>query len=146
MSLEGFQRAFAEIVASPALCVELRGDETWLDRFDLDARERRRLLAMAWHRGMSHNCTLYRSNRLTPIARSLPGTCIQLGARLTAELEAFWASEPDSELQFKREAERFARFLLRRLHDGGLVDASIAEEVRTEMHTLERQFAAPFHP
>jgi hypothetical protein len=64
---------------------------------------------------MSHHCTLYRANRLTAIARSLPQTCEQLGASLNAELEAFWESSVEAELQFKREAERFARWLLRRI-------------------------------
>jgi hypothetical protein len=128
MSLEAFQRAFAEMVASPRRCIELRSAEAWLDGFDLDDRERRRLVAMARHPGMSHNCTLYRSNRLT------------------AELEAFWASEPDSELQFKREAQRFASFLLKRLRDGALTDPSVADELEAELQTLEQRFAPAVHP
>jgi hypothetical protein len=141
MSLEAFQRIVADLVASPLRCIELRQDASLLDGHELSARERRRVLAMVQHAGMSHNCTLYRANRLTPIARSLPGTCVRLGARLVHELEAFWAAALDSELQFKREAERFAQFLLPRLRAGSASDALIADELLTELQALELNFS-----
>lgn len=146
MSLEEFQRAFADLVASPRRCLELREDESVLDAYDLDPRERNRLVAMAGNEGMSHNCTLYRANRLTPIARSLPKTCLQLGKGLLKELEAFWASEPDSELQFKREAERFALFLIERIRSGAVEDATIEPLLRSELEELESRFGLDVHP
>jgi hypothetical protein len=146
MSLEAVQQAFADLVASPRRCVEVRQDASLLDGYTLTARERRRLLAMVRHPGMSHNCTLYRANRLTPIARSLPRTCVRLGSRLATELEAFWAAQPDSELQFKREAERFARFLLQRLRAGALPDTSIADDIHAELQVLGVRFGADVHP
>ena len=141
MSLEAFQQAVGDLVASPRRCVELRHDASLLDTYALDGRERRRLLAMVENAGMSHNCTLYRANRLTPIARSLPRTCVLLGARLATELEAFWTAAPDSELQFKREAERFAVFLTERLDMQSQSDAIVAAELRTELRTLAENFS-----
>ena len=145
MSLEAFQQALADLVASPHLCVKVRHDASFLDSYALDARERRRLLAMVRHPGMSHNCTLYRANRLTPIARSLPRTCVRLGPRLAAELESFWLAEPNSELQFKREAERFAQFLLQRLRPGSPEDASIVDDIHAELKSLGLRFGADIH-
>ena len=141
MSLESFQQAVGDLVASPRRCIELRQDTSLLDAYVLDDRERRRLLAMVENAGMSHNCTLYRANRLTPIARSLPRTCVLLGSRLAAELEDFWEAAPDSELQFKREAERFGEFLLQRLHEEKEIDAAVGAELREELRLLEAKFS-----
>ena len=146
MSLEAFQHAVADLVASPSMCVAVRHGAPLLDAYALDEREKRRLQAMVEHRGMSQNCTLYRANRLTPIARSLPRTCVMLGSSLTAELEAFWAAEPDSELQFKREAERFGRFLLRRLQEGAHAGILTVADVEAELRSLGLRFSADFHP
>lgn len=146
MSLEAFQRAFADLTASPARCVEARADPAALNGFDLDDRERRRLLAMVRHPGMSHHCTLYRANRLTPVARSLPRTCVALGARLTSEMEAFWAAAPDSELQYRREAERFGAFLRSRLRPDAPADAAILAELTAELAVLNGRFDARVHP
>jgi hypothetical protein len=146
MSLDAFQQAIADLVASPSMCVAVRGGAPLLDAYQLDAREKRRLLAMVEHRGMSQNCTLYRANRLTPIARSLPRTCVMLGSRLAAELEAFWAAEPDSELQFKREAERFGGFLLKRLQAGAHHGILSVADVEAELQSLGVRFGADFHP
>lgn len=146
MSLEEFQRAFADLVASPHRCLQARENESALDQYDLDARERQRLLTMVKHEGMSHNCTLYRANRLTPIARSLPRTCLRLGNRLVGELEAFWESESDTELQFKREAVRFASFLLQRIKSGVIDDLTVEQEIRDELLELDLHFGLDSHP
>ena len=146
MSLDGFQRALADAVASPSRCLELRRDGSILENYELDDRERRRLLAIVGHEGMSHNCTLYRANRLTPLARSLPRTCALLGDRLLPELEAFWAREPNTEIQFKLEAERFAHYLSERCNEGafGVAD-ELATMLRVELSDLDRQFGLDSH-
>ncbi len=146
MSLEAFQQAIADLVASPAMCVAVRGGAPLLDGYQLDAREKRRLQAMIEHRGMSQNCTLYRANRLTPIARSLPRTCVMLGSRLAGELEAFWAAEPDSELQFKREAERFGGFLVKRLQAGAHPGVLTVADVEAGLQALGMRFGPGVHP
>ena len=139
MSLEGFQRAFAYFVASPGRCLGLRDDPTLADRFALDARERARLLAMVHHVGMSHHCTQYRAMRLTPIARSLPRSCERLGPALVYELEAFWCDAEEAEPQSRREAERFAHWLLRRVDGSGLHMPALAEAVEQDLQALRMQ-------
>ena len=145
MSLDGFRRAFAHFVASPARCLELRADPSLLEPFALDAREHERLLAMVRHAGMSHHCTLYRANRLTAIARSLPQTCEQLGIALSGELNRFWGSSTEAELQFRREAERFAHWLLGRIAHGAVGTRRWPHRTRggaRARHVLRRRAAA----
>lgn len=146
MSLEAFQQAFAQCAASPARCLALRADPALAEGFALDARERQRLLTMVRHPGMSHHCTLYRANRLTPLGRSLPQTCQQLGAALADTLEAFWASADEAELQFKREAQRFAQWLLARIAAGTLALPGLAETVQAELQALDAHFGATAGP
>jgi hypothetical protein len=117
----------------------LRADASLLDSYQLDDRERRRLLAMVSHQGMSHNCTLYRANRLTPIGRGLPITCELLGERLSLELERFWTDQPDAEIQFRLEAQRFAVYLLRRLDSGAFADEPRLAEALTDVLARERR-------
>ena len=112
MTLLGFQRAMAALVASPDLCLAARRDPAaTLARFDLTARELHRLGSIVWQRGMSTNCSLYRSNRLTPLYTHLPLTCTLLGAEMMGIVERFWRSCEITDLQFQPEVERFAEFL-----------------------------------
>ena len=145
MSLEGFQSAIADLVGDPQKCLALMADGD-LASYDLSLREARRLRDMVAHPGMSQNCALYRANRLTPIARSLPRTCLGLGERLLGELQVFWAMAPDSELQFKREAERFGAFLLRRIQSGRLAGSIEADLVLAELAELGVSFGSGVHP
>jgi len=133
-------------VASPQRCLELHRDGSLLENYDLDNRERRRLLAIVGHEGMSHNCTLNRANQLTPLARSLPRTCDLLGDRLMPELEAFWAREPNTEVQFKQEAERFAHYLSERCNEGAFgVAEELAAVLCVELSDLDRQSGLDSH-
>jgi hypothetical protein len=139
-------RALADAVASPQRCLELHRDGSLLENYDLDNRERRRLLAIVGHEGMSHNCTLNRANQLTPLARSLPRTCDLLGDRLMPELEAFWAREPNTEVQFKQEAERFAHYLSERCNEGAFgVAEELAAVLCVELSDLDRQLGLDSH-
>jgi hypothetical protein len=141
MSLEQFQRAFAELVASPPLCLAVQSGPELLDEYTLTSRERERLHAMASHPGMSHNCTLYRANRLTPIARCLPATCLHLGPRLRAEFDNFLATSSDAfDLQFRGEAERFARYLNARLAGGAIEDPELRRCLDRELLELAEDF------
>ena len=133
-------------MASPQRCLELHRDGSLLENYDLDNRERRRLLAIVGHEGMSHNCTLNRANQLTPLARSLPRTCDLLGDRLMPELEAFWARELNTEVQFKLEAERFAHYLSERCNEGAFgVAEELAAVLCVELSDLDRQFGLDSH-
>ena len=140
MSLEQFQRAFADLAASPPFCVAVRSNPELLDEYALTGRERERLEAMAAHPGMSHNCTLYRANRLTPIARCLPATCLHLGPRLRAEFDSFLAASGAFDLQFRGEAERFARYLIARIDSGALDDTELRHCLDRELRELAEDF------
>lgn len=146
VSFDKFQRALADVVASPQLCIAIRGDNSLLDGYDLEPKERERLLAMVSHEGMSHNCTLYRANRLTPLVRSLPRTCDLLGDNLTVVLAEFWAQQPDAEVQFKLEAERFGKYLLERASAPFGWDERIITVLRKELDGLDQFFGLDCHP
>jgi hypothetical protein len=141
MSLEGFQRALADLVAAPALCLAVREDpDDVLSGYDLSGIERRRLWEVVWQRGMSANCTVHRATRVTPIYTLLPLTCAALGPALGAELDAFWSAAPRMLIRFDLEISRFARFLQRRLerdcvdipHDRQAVTSLLAIELACE--------------
>ena len=112
MSLGAFQRALADLTASPDLVRAVRADAGVLAaRYDLTAKEWHRLAAMAASPGMAANCILYRANRLAPVALNLPDTCTALGELLPDLASAFWAAEPRTDVHFLIEADRFARFV-----------------------------------
>jgi hypothetical protein len=113
MSLAEFQRALGDLIASP----QRNAEAAALSRqpfagYTLTPRERTRLSLMARDARMSMNCTLYRINRIIPIHSVLPRTCRQLADTLGAVLDAYFADEPDSTLQYLLEAHRFAQWLL----------------------------------
>ena len=134
MTLLEYQRALSEMIASPRLCLAVRADPAGaLATYGLDERERRRLAAVAFQPGMSTSCTLYRVNRITPIATYLPLTAYLLGDALIEEAERFWDEGLPSDLQFGPETERFGRFLERRVEAGALADPYLREIVRFEL-------------
>jgi hypothetical protein len=138
MSLAEFQRAFADLISSPqrVLAARLDAGEV-LRRYALDAREHRRLTAMINDPGMSINCTLYRVNRFTPLYAVLPLTCDWLGARLSTELDAFWASSRDATLQYGPESHRFGLWLQERIEAGVLPPGPIEDAIRLELAAFE---------
>jgi len=140
VSLLGFQQALADMVATPSLVVAVRGGELGaLEAYDLTPRERRRLEVVAAQPGMEVNCTLYRTNRLTPIAMLLPHTCFVLGDRLTWVAERFWDSHL-TELQFRTEVERFAAFLQDLIRSGELDEPLLEEILAFELAANELRF------
>lgn len=133
MSLPDFQRALADLVASPELCLAARRDagEAFAG-YDLDRREHTRLAAMAKHSGMSTNCTMYRAYRTGAAVAGLPQTCLALGDSLRQTLEAFWGSQPSARFQRPVETRAFAVYL--RQH--------VANRHRPELHaTLDADLA-----
>jgi len=115
MTVAGFQQALADLVAGPEVCRQVRAGAdvaAVLPGCDLDDRVRERLVAMVRDRGMTANCAVYRSNRLTPLVLNLPGTCSALGSDLHEVLDRFWAECPTERFDhFLIEAERFVSFL-----------------------------------
>jgi hypothetical protein len=110
--LVDFQRALADLTASPALCRKVRrAPETLRDRYHLTEKEWRRLAGIAASKGMEANCMLYRANRLAPVALNLPETCEAIRHDLNRLISAYWKSEPTTDVHFLVEADRFCRFL-----------------------------------
>ena len=110
--LVDFQRALADLTASPSLCREVRGEPgTLRDRYKLTDKEWRRLAGIAASKGMEANCMLYRANRLAPVALNLPETCEAIRDDLNRLISAYWESEPTTDVHFLVEADRFCRFL-----------------------------------
>jgi hypothetical protein len=116
MSTRAFQLALCELAASPELCLEVRSRPRELGaRFGLSEAESRRLEAVVRQAGMSMNCTLHRSNRITPIYTLLHNTCFILGGALGRVMDDYWRETRFLDLQYGPEIERFARFLRNRL-------------------------------
>ena len=134
MSLASFQQALCDLIASPGLCRALRAaPEDVMANYKLSARERRRLVEAVWQRGMSTNCSLYRSNRVTPLYTLLNGTCRSLGDQFAALLERFWNSRNYQNGQFQSEVERWASFLRQRIADGTVCSPFTAELLEFEL-------------
>ncbi len=69
---------------------------------------------MAADPGMAVMCSLYRSNRLTALVRTVPQVVVALGHRLREALTEFWREHPRTDLQFRSEAEAFCAFVRQR--------------------------------
>ena len=112
MSLAAFQRAYADLAASPRLCLAVRADPVAaLASYDLDARERDRLVHAVWQRGMDANCTLYRVTRITALNTVMPLTLKLVGPELRALLDGYWENHPVHDVRFAHEAARFIAWL-----------------------------------
>lgn len=143
MSLLGYQQAFCDMIASPAMCVRVRADPAKaLSSYDITLKERGRLATIARQPGMSTSCTLHRLNRMTPIYSYLPLTCTLLGDDLMREAEQFWSECRLEDLQFKPETRRFAAFLQRRIAEGLLTDPRIDDVLRLELAAMDLQWKA----
>jgi hypothetical protein len=136
VTLASFQRALCDLIASPALCLALRADpEATLARYELSARERRRLTEVVWQRGMSTNCTLYRSNRVTPVYTMLNYTCRALGGEFASMIDQFWDAQEYRDRQFLSEVERFGAFLRQQIAAGTVSSPFAGELLEFELAT-----------
>lgn len=112
--LVDFQKALADLTASPELCRKARRKpEILRERYTLTDKEWRRLAGIVASKGMEANCMLYRANRLIPVALNLPETCEAIRDDLNLLISAYWESEPTTDVHFLVEADRFCRFLKR---------------------------------
>ena len=128
-----FQQAFADLVASPELCVSVRvNPELLQERYQLSPQEFRQLVAVVNHPGMECNCMLYRANRLVPLALNLPELCKALGKKLPDTLTRYWATYRYGDSHFLLECQRFCAFVEQLLTDG----EPLGDEVRL---ALERE-------
>ena len=122
--LADFQQALADLTASPELCVAVRADAGVLGaRYTLTERERERLLGIARHPGMAGACTVYRMNRVAPLAMNLRDTLHALGPALRPLVSAYWLDHPRGHAHFFIESDRFCRWLRQRIEAGEAVPA-----------------------
>ena len=144
MSLVAFQRAIADMAASPAMCRRVLDEgASVLAGYDLTPVEVERLLSAADQRGMRMNCMLYRNGRLSPLVSQLPGTFHVLGYGLREVAEAFWVENPRVPRGVPGEIRRFAAFLRRRMAEGALTEPLLAEVLEWEMETYELALLPP---
>jgi hypothetical protein len=138
MSLAAFQRAMADMAASPALCGRVREDaDAALAAYALSDVERRRVASAATQVGMRVNCMLYRSNRLSPLASQLPSTFLVLGGGLRAVADGYWAENPVLERNAPTEVRRFAAFVQRRAAEGAIDEPLVPQVLAWEMVVYE---------
>jgi len=145
MSLAGFQRAMADMAASPALCRRAlnEGADAVLAGSPLTPLELQRLASAAALRGARIHCMLYRNRRLSPLVSQLPGTFHLLGYGLKALAEAFWAEHPQVPRNAPDEIRRWAAFLRRRVAEGALAEPLLPEVLDWEMETYELALLPP---
>ena len=141
MTMEAFQRAMCDLIASPDLCVTLlQSPEEVLGRYDLSDRDRKRLVEVVQQPGMFVNCSLYRANRLSPIYNLVPHTCFLLGDSLLTEATEFWNGFRETRLQFHDEVKQFGEFLRLRLDMGLLQNPMLAEVLEYELALNEFRY------
>jgi hypothetical protein len=110
--MKAFQRAYADLAASPKLCLKVRADpDAALAPYDLDAREHGRLARAVWQRGMDANCSLYRATRITALNSVAPLTLDVIRPILRELVDAYWEEHPVHDVRFAREAARFIAWL-----------------------------------
>lgn len=140
--LIAFQQALAEITASPALCLAVRRDPAVLEqRYQLTPRERSQVIGVANHPSMECTCSLYRANRLAPLARNLPITLGALADQLTPLLSQYWDAHPWPLRYGALESERFCRWLEQQEERLELGEA-LRQSWRLELEELEERMGA----
>jgi hypothetical protein len=140
MSLDGFYRGLAAMTADPDLVRRCRaGDDEWLLTFELSRRERERLRIMAVDDGMEVSCSLYRSNRLAALVRTVPELVEALGPQLRADVTEFWISTPRADMQFRTEGAAFCDFVRARHSD----DRHLVEVVAAAETALAERYDRP---
>lgn len=141
MALRAFQYALSELVASPPLCLAVRaGKMEFFDQFELSEIEKARLMEVVWQPGMSVSCSMYRSNRITPLYTLLNFTCLLLGADLKKQVDEYWRRSQLPDLQFKQEIERFSHYLKDRIIAGAITNPLVEEVLDFELAMNELQF------
>lgn len=140
MTLHGFQQALSELVLSPDLRSQVvdQGTEV-LTAFDLDPREKRRLLAIARQPGLNTGVLIHRSFRLSTVVRSLPRTCRLLGDRLSDLVHEYWREHLPLHFNFVWESCRFARYLRGLQQAGSLAEPWLHDVLRIDLASMALQ-------
>lgn len=112
MTRDGFLRGLAAMAAAPDLVLRIRQTGgAALPELPLTDLERHRLITMAKDPSWDLVCTMYRSNRLTALFRTIPEVMTALGQEAIDVAIRFWAEHPRSDLQFIAEASTFCNFV-----------------------------------
>jgi hypothetical protein len=122
MALADFQDALARMVMEPWMAERVRAEGVGvLEGYDLDPRERRRLVNIARQEtGLRMGTHFHRSFRLTKIAYTLPGTKAALGEKFGAVILEYWREHPDVHEYFDVEARRFGNWVASRTQSDSL--------------------------
>lgn len=135
--LAEFQQALADLIASPALCIEVRRNPDMLrERYQLTDREAQRVQGVVNHPGMKCNCMLYRANRLAPLALNLPNLVKALGGHLRGVLDDFWKQYTNTDVHFYVESYRFCEFVRNEVSRGRDLPADVAPALDRDMATM----------
>lgn len=119
MSQRSFQAAMARLVVDADFRARVRSKEEAALNGDLTSLERKRLLAIAFDRGLDATCMLYKGFRLSKLYATLPLTCALLGKqRLGREVTLYWAARMSVSLYYFEEAFGFCDHLQARLRSG----------------------------
>ncbi len=141
--LADFQRALADLTASPELCQSVRADATVLRaHYALTDREAARLAGIVGHAGMAAACTVYRMNRLAPLALGLAATLRALGPAGREVVSEYWRVHPRGLTHAFAEADRFARWLSARIASGADVAAQVPALLAREAAEITHALAA----
>jgi hypothetical protein len=141
--LADFQQALADLTAMPEWCLAVRADAAVLHaRYTLTEREARRLHAIAADDGMSCACTVYRMNRLAPLAMNARLTLRALGADARTALSAYWRDYPRGHSHFFLESDRFCRWLRERVDAGAFGGAELREVLARDSEAIQAAIAA----
>jgi hypothetical protein len=143
--LADFQQALADLTASPAFCRAVREDARALSgRYSLTDRERARLIAIVNHAGMAAACTVYRMNRIAPLAMNLPATLRALGPRCRDWVEAYWQDHPRGHAHFFVESDRFCRWAAARIDPADTaLSQTLAREGSVIRHAIDESRPLP---
>jgi len=135
--LAEFQQAFADLVASPELCIQARHDSQFLrSRYQITNLEAARLQALVNHPGMKCNCMLYRANRLAPLAMNLPNLVKALGDDLRGVLDDFWKIYKNTDVHFYVESYRFCEFVEQEISRGREFAPDVGPALEADMTIL----------
>jgi len=140
-----FQQAFADMVASPELCIQIRANPELLrERYNLSDQEWRQLVAVVNHPGMECNCMLYRANRLAPLALNLPDLIRALGDDLRTTLDQYWSAYSNTDVHFLVESHRFCEFVRNLLARGHVFRNDIRPALDREAAALSLRLEASY--
>jgi hypothetical protein len=140
-----FQQALADLTASPELCNAARADATVLQaRYVLTERELRRLLSIVRHPGMAGACTVYRMNRLAPLALNLRATLHSLGPEARSLLSEYWRDHPHGHAHFLLESDRFCRWLRLRIDSGEITSPAASAALQRETVLVREALEASY--